>query len=221
MKIIFISIVSILLSLDLCARENPFEPTDTFIEIQKQYIITQENQEIERKRIEDEQIAEKLEQDLIENRLVEEKAKELLIVQNRLEEEKLEQEKIKQQLLKKIIEEKIIEEKLEQEKNIKYDVLSFLNVITTTNTLTINVDEKYKLKNQIINHKNHKFVFDFNGKIDMYTKRVKLEHPYFKSITIGSHIKDNFFRVVVVLKDTISNYEENIDNSIIIIKKIK
>ena len=59
MKIIFISIVSVLLSLDLYARENPFEPTDTFIEIQKQYIITQENQEIERKRIEDEQIAKK------------------------------------------------------------------------------------------------------------------------------------------------------------------
>ena len=46
MKIIFISIVSILLSLDLCARENPFEPTDTFIEIQKQYIIKEGNNNV-------------------------------------------------------------------------------------------------------------------------------------------------------------------------------
>lgn len=221
MKIIFISIVSVLLSLDLYARENPFEPTDTFIEIQKQYIITQENQEIERKRIEDEQIAKKLKQDLLENKLAKQKAKEQLIAKKKLEEEKLEQEKIKQQLLKKLIEEKIFEEKKKKEKSIKYDILSFLNATTKSDRLIINIDKKYKLKNQIINHKNHKFVFDFNGTIDMYTKRVKLEHPYFESITIGSHKKDNFFRVVVVLKDIVSNYEENIDNSIITIKKIK
>ena len=39
MRIILIFMVSILLSLDLYARENPFEPTDTFIQIQQQFII--------------------------------------------------------------------------------------------------------------------------------------------------------------------------------------
>lgn len=226
MKIIFISIVTILLSLDLYARENPFEPTDTFIQIQKQYIITQEKQEIERIKIENEQIEEKQKQELLEKRLLEEKAKEELIAQKKLEEEKqvekkLEQEKIKQQLLQNLIEQKKLEEKKRIEKSINYDILSFINATTTSDTLVIKIDKKYKLKNQDILHKNKKFVFDFIGSINMYTKRVELEHKYFESITIGSHMKKNFFRVVIVLHDVIVNYEENIDNSTITIKKIK
>ncbi|MEA3553953.1 MAG: AMIN domain-containing protein [Campylobacterota bacterium] len=222
MRIIFISIVSLILSLDLYARENPFEPTDTFIQIQKQYIIAQEKQEIERKKIEDEQILEKQKQDLLEKRLLEEKAKEELIAQKKQEEEKLAQEKIKKQLLQKLLEkQKQEEEKKILESTINYKILSFINAKTTTDTLVITIDKKYKLKNQDILHKNKKFVFDFIGSVNMYTKRVKLEHEYFESITIGSHMKNNFFRVVILLKDVIAKYEENIDNSTITIKKIK
>ena len=212
MKIIFISIVSIILSLDLFARENPFEPTDTFIEIQKQYIITQENKEIERKKIDYELNAKKLE----------EKTKQQLLAQELIEKEKQENAK---KLLEKIkLDNKIKEEKAKQKliaETTKYKILSFINATTTNDKLVINIDKKYKLKNQDILHKNKKFVFDFVGSINMYTKRVKLEHKYFESITIGSHMKDNFFRVVVVLKDVIVNYEENIENSTITIKKIK
>ena len=212
MKIIFISIVSIILSLDLFARENPFEPTDTFIEIQKQYIITQENKEIERKKIDYELNAKKLE----------EKTKQQLLAQELIEKEKQENAK---KLLEKIkLDNKIKEEKAKQKliaETTKYKILSFINATTTNDKLVINIGKKYKLKNQDILHKNKKFVFDFVGSINMYTKRVKLEHKYFESITIGSHMKDNFFRVVVVLKDVIVNYEENIENSTITIKKIK
>ena len=181
MKIIFISIISIALSLDLYARENPFEPTETFIQIQKQYINAHENQEQEHEKIEYEEDKEK---------------QELLIKQP-----------IKQIKLKK------------KEKSITYNILSFVNATTTSNTLTINVDNKYKLKNQDILHKNKKFVFDFIGSVNIYTKKVNLEHPYFESITIGSHIEKNFFRIVIKLKENIKNYAEHIDKSIITITK--
>ena len=114
-----------------------------------------------------------------------------------------------------------IEEKKIIKKSVNYKILSFINATTTSDTLVINIDKKYKLKNQDILHKNKKFVFDFIGSVNMYTKRVELNHKYFDSITIGSHIKKNFFRVVIVLHDVIVNYEENIDNSTITIKKIK
>ena len=199
MKIIFISILTIILSLNLFARENPFEPTDTFKEIQQQYITELEKQEIERQRIEDEE-KKKIKENLVENKTI--------------------------LIDKEINKDNKIAEKEEQENEILepseyYDILPFINATTIGKRLIINVDNKYKLKNQDILHKNNKFVFDFVGSLNISTKRVNLNHQYFKSIIVGSHIEENFFRVVIVLSDKIGNYEENIINSDIMIEKVK
>ncbi|MEA3498728.1 MAG: AMIN domain-containing protein [Campylobacterota bacterium] len=218
MKIIFISTISILLSLNIYARENPFEPTDTFKQIQEQYNITQQQLELEKERIEQE---EKL-------------AKE--IAQKKIEEEKLKKQKelellAKQELEKKLkleIEAKKLAEiqRLEQirlNKVTNYNIISFINAFTKGDTLIIKIDNKFKLKSQEIKHKRRKFIFDFKAKINFYTNTTNIEHKSFKSIVIGSHSDKNFFRIVVNMDEPITNFEESIDveNSIITIKKIK
>jgi len=119
-----------------------------------------------------------------------------------------------------MVEEEVV---VKKEDPIYYDILPFIKVSTLSNKLIIDIEDKYKLINQDINHEERKFVFDFRGRLNIYTKRVFLNHNYFKSIIVGSHKKDNFFRVVVVLNDEISSYEDNldIDNSIITITKLK
>ena len=173
MKIILIPIFITILTTSLLARENPFIPTQTFIEKQKQ-LETKTIVEIDNENISDEIIEEK------ENNIV-------------------------------------------QELPTYYKVLPFIKVSTLSNKLIIDIKDKYKLINQDINHKEKKFVFDFKGKLNIYTKRVHLKHKEFKSIIIGTHKKHNFFRVVVILKDKLVNYEEDLDtdNSIITITKIK
>jgi hypothetical protein len=177
MKIITIYLIYTILNLNLFARVNPFEPTDTFNQMQAQYNLTQEQQELMHQEIEDKQIEEK----------------------------------------------QIEEKKVIVEKSTKYNILKFINASSTNNSLIININSKYKLINQDIIYKKNKFVFDFGGTINMYTKKKRLKHSAFKSIVVGSHMKKKFFRVVVSLTDKISKYEESIDidNSIITIRKIK
>jgi len=174
MKTVIIPIFITILTTSLLARENPFIPTQTFIEKQKQ---------LETKTIV------KMDDENISDEIIEEKK----------------------------------EDNIVQELPIHYKVLPFIQVSTLSDKLIIDIKDKYKLINQDINHKEKKFVFDFRGKLNIYTKRVHLNHKAFKSIIIGTHKKHNFFRVVVILKDKLANYEEDLDtdNSIITITKIK
>ncbi len=191
MNIFTFIIFTILLSLNIYARTNPFEATDTFKQIQKQYIESLQIEEINQQNIE--------EQEIKENLVSQEKTKQLQIQKEKLE---------------------LIE--IEKQNTLYYDILPFLNATIFDRTLTINIKPKFKLINQDLNHKSRKFIFDFEGTVKMYTKKEIFNHPDFYSITIGSHIEENFFRIVVLLNNDVISYEEDIDfnNSIIKIKQI-
>lgn len=222
MRIIFISIVSLILSLDLFARANPFEPTDTFNQIQQQYLEKIKEQELLRKILEKQrqdeeakklaQTQEKLaeEKNLVEEQEVVQVEEERVVIPPKIEETKA----IAQPIIKPVIKEIVYN---------NYDILPFVTANISDDTLNIKVDKKYKLLNQDMNPKEKKFVFDFKGKVNIYTKRKSFDNPSFTSITVGSHKEKNFFRIVVVLKDDIQSYQESINNkdSIVTIKKIK
>ena len=98
----------------------------------------------------------------------------------------------------------------------KFMPLKFVNIDLKDDFIKINVAKKYKLINSIISDDNTKFVYDFKGKVTFYTIRKKLCSEYFDSFALGTHLEDNFFRVVIKVKKDIKEYKENKLDSIII-----
>jgi len=239
MKITTLLLLSISLNISLFARLNPFEPTDHFLEQKEMVIKSNEQNKI------------KLEQEAIDKLAQEKKDKELAAIKladelklKELEAIKLAEEKAKNML---VTEEKIIldnQKELETKKTMKakiipekvvventyipeikenFKILPFVKINVVNDTLTIKVDKKYKLLNQDILKPVKKLLFDFEGKVSFYTIRKDIISESFKSLAIGTHMEENFFRVVIDLPEDIINYTEKIDsqNGIITIMKKK
>jgi len=200
MKIISLSLLSIVLSVSLFARLNPFEPTDHFIE--QKDIIIKANQE---------------KKDLIALKI---KAKELAKQEDiRMAKIKAENEakEIAENEVKKIASKKVIIPELKE----NFKVLPFVEIYVVNNLLTIKVDTKYKFFHQDILKPTKKFLFDFKGNISFYTVRKNIISESFKSFAVGTHREKNFFRVVIDLPDDVKEYEKKVDskNGIITIRK--
>jgi len=216
MRIILTLIMTMILTTYLFGRINPFEETETFKE--KQNILLKQIEEKEKKLEEERKKLELERLNFEREKLALAKEQERIRLEQEKKEKKAEELRLEQEGIKK-------EKEKEKKQNISkdYKIYSFIKANTTNNILTIDIKDKYKLINQDLNHKEKKFIFDFSGSLNFYTKRVSLKNSPFKSITIGTHKKQNFFRVVVTLKDKLKYYQEDIDvdNSIIEIKKIK
>jgi hypothetical protein len=213
MKKLLLFVFISLLAINLNARMNPFEPTDTFYEQQKEYLSKQKEEE--QKQIE---LEKQRKLQLLAQQEAEEEAEQL-----RLEKEK-EIELAKQRKLKELLAVKVVETKdTAVVPKDSYKVLPFVNIKTSSEGLEVFIDKRYKLINQDILKDHNKFLFDFRATESFYTVRKVLEHKDFKSFAVGTHMEKNFFRVVVELTDNVSKYKEyiNSNNSYIKIKKIK
>jgi hypothetical protein len=199
-------------SMELVARENPFEPTDTYNQKQKEYFTKIEEeekakqQEAETARMQEQLLMER-EKELAELEL--QKEQELQKINELQEKRKILQDDTPKIILtpKKIV------------KNIKnYKVLPFVTIQTTDDTLMVIVDKKFRLINQDILKKQKKFLFDFKGHTSFYTIRKKLDHVNFKAYSVGTHKEKGFFRVVIDLPSETQNYKESVDTNEGIIK---
>ena len=190
MKIILIFIIT--LSLNLFARMNPFEATNTFNEQKANY--TEEQNKIQLEKIKNEQKQLKSELFLIKKQNEEARkiAKEL---------------KIQAEINKKA---KDKAKKLAKKES--FLLLPFVKIEIYKGMLTIIVDKKYKLLNQDILKKERKILFDFKGNISFYTIRETIKHKDFKSFAIGTHRNKNFFRVVIYLSDNLVQYRETVNS---------
>ena len=210
MRILF---YTLLFSVILFARANPFEATDTF-EIQRQQVL----QERVDKKTKDEQLKQEA--------LKQQQAEKERLKQQQVQEERLKQEILKQEMLKKqleaqkrysksLVKKEKTKSKTKPKTKCKTDytlnILPFITINSTQKSFQLQVKKPYKLINQDINKKKRKFIFDFSGHASFYTKRKVMCHPYFESLTIGTHLKKNFFRVVIVVRENILNYKETID----------
>ena len=207
MKIIPLSILSITLGVSLFARLNPFEPTDHFLE-QKEMVIKANQMEQLQK-----------EQDAI-NKKAQELAKEKLAKEIEVLKEKKETMlQIQKDNIK--AKEKIIKKAYVPEIKENFKVLPFVKIFVVNDILTIKVDKKYKLLNQDILKPNKKLLFDFEGKTSFYTIRKEIISESFKSFAVGTHMEENFFRIVIDVPYDIIHYNEKIDsqNGIITIEK--
>jgi len=216
MKKLLLFVFISLLAINLNARMNPFEPTDTFHEQQKEYLLKQKQEEEKLIALEQQR---KLE--LLAQQEAEEKAEQLRLEKERLvqlaKQQKLQKAKAAQAI-------KVIEKK--QDVTVpkdSYKILPFVNIKVSTEGLEVFIDKRYKLINQDILKEQKKFLFDFRATESFYTVRKTLDSKDFKSFAVGTHMEKNFFRVVVELNDSVSKYKEyiNSNNSYIKIKKIK
>lgn len=203
---------SIILSVLLLARSNPFEPTETYAEKKQQLMEEQARQEeIQREKKLAEQ-REKLnmmamkQQEIIEETNINENPEENVIELKPAKEEP----KVEPKVIEKVVEKVVERVEVIQIQN--YELLPFLSARLGPEYIQFSVDKKYKFIDQMIMYKNKKFIFDFQGKVNFYTKRKMLKNPYFESIVIGNHPKKKFFRVVIKVKDSIKNYKESIDS---------
>lgn len=222
MKIISLSILSIALSVSLFARENPFEPTDHFLE-QKQIIIkSNELEKIKKEQEATDKMAEALEAKKLEAKMTADKK----MAEKKAQKEMIAKEKaMKVAEIEKETNAKIMAEKKAYIPEIKesFKILPFVKIYVVNDILTIKVDKKYKLLNQDILKPVKKLLFDFEGKVSFYTVRKDIISENFKSLAVGTHMEENFFRVVIDLPYDIINYTETIDskNGIITIMKKK
>lgn len=194
MKIILTILLTIVLGINLFARMNPFEATDTFNEKKDAYIHNErKKQAYQIKILEDQRLAQLA---LIEKEdalRVEEEKKAALIKQKKLD-----------NLKKKEIQKKPTYTEV-------FDLLSFAKIEIIDATLYIKVDTKYKLINQDILKKSNKFLFDFEGDISFYTVRGEIKHKDFKAFAIGTHQDKKFFRVVIEPANKVLEYKETLN----------
>jgi len=98
-------------------------------------------------------------------------------------------------------------------------LLPFVKIIYTDDNITI--QSKYKISKKITFPDAKRIVFDYDSKESFYTKREKLESENFHKIVVGSHKKENFFRIVIELIDLPQNYKISYKKDSVIISKIK
>lgn len=217
MKKVFYVFISFLFVVQLIARENPFEPTDTYNEKQVEYLKQLELEMEQEKKLQ--------EQMQLQEQAMLQREKELEDLENLKQEElrKIEALKAQRAVLEKDQEQKLLQiQQAKMEQKNRYNILPFVHVDTTDDTLTLYVDTKFKLINQDILEKPKKILYDFKGYTSFYTIKKTLQSQAFKSFTVGTHKEKGFFRVVIELADETSLYSENINTNegkIIVTKK--
>jgi len=211
MKIILLSIIGISLSLSLYARENPFEPTDQFLEQKNLIIKKNEEEKIKKEQEEKNKIAREFE----EQKMAELKIAEKMMAENKVKKETEEKNKV-------VVTKKEIETKPYVPSVIEnFKVLPFVKIRIENEIITIKVDPKYPLLNQDVLKPKKKFLFDFKGNVSFYTIRKDIISENYQSFAVGTHMEKNFFRVVINLTDEMIHYKETIDskNGIITLQK--
>lgn len=211
-RISSLTLLLALFAIDSLARENPFEPTDTYEQKKQEYY-----QKIEDERLQKEKELEtaRLQEELLMKR---EQELQALEIQKQQEIQRLSELQKKREILQGESPQVMFHEQ-DNVKDLKsYKVLPFVTIQTTDNALIIVVDTKFPLKNQDILQKEKKFLFDFTGNTNFYTIRKSLQHDHFKAYAIGTHKEKGFFRVVIDLEDDTKKYKETIDTQQGIIK---
>lgn len=219
------------------ARENPFEPTQTYNdELAKLYDgemnYPQEFQKKNKPELEDmtspktkalAKTQEELEAEAYAKKVAQEnikKAKELER-KKKLAEEKSKKEAILKEAEKLAIEKAkknpMIYVKLREDIVVDktLDVLPFLKVSYTNDE--VKIDSKHEVFKKFYLPKERKLILDFRADTSFYTKHYNLESKYFKKLSVGNHKEDRYFRVVILLDQDTKKYSVRHDNNLVLI----
>lgn len=238
----------IIVSTNLTARENPFEPTQMYetevarlmeVESDYPYEFQEKEDQEEHKTVEKEDETTKIEEKKPEEKKVEVKdtVKKVIpevkqrpekqvnveieqnpeikpvdeMVENKVDTsmEIMTQKSITlENAMEKLDEEQIIVEVPKRtditiHENI--DILPFVNIDYTNDKIEIN--SKYDVFRKFTIEASNKLVLDYHAKTFFLTKMKDLDTEYFEKLVIGNHLKDKYFRIVIVLKNKPNKYK--------------
>ena len=239
MRTLSLLTLSIVLSVSLCARENPFEMTNLFEEetgkilesngapmspdaLQETQFIQQAQQEMngasKKNDVKTPSPSDKPVQKAYSKQEVDS-----LIQKTKSQTEEKTKEIIKKELSKtKSTEpEQVVFVKPRtdvEEDMLSKKILPFLNLEYNNNKLIINTTHKVSKKFSI--DKENKLIIDYKANENFTTKSAELNNTSFKRVVIGNHTKENFFRIAIELTEKPSKYNVEYKDNLIIISKI-
>ena len=242
MKTLFLFTLTIVLVLNLNARENPFEVTDSFEEeIDKSTVL--DEKAIKRSMEEAPYIKEMQEKmsnipttndnkNKVENVVnkplpVEEKSyskKEVdsLIQKTQKQTEEKAKELVKKEVQKTTEPTQVVYVKprtdvVEDETLLTKNILPFIKLEFNDNKLIINTTHKILKKFSV--PAENKLIIDYDAKIEFNTKTDTLESKNFKKIAVGNHRKEGYFRIAIELIEKPSKFDVNYKDEIITITR--
>lgn len=248
MKTLFLFTLTVVLSLSLSARENPFTATNAYEEEAARII---ELNEVDETAYGEEQFVQQMQEEMAmtkelpqgENKnKVKEAVKKLMPA---LKDEKVYSQKEVKKLIKKAQKQseaktkKLIKNELEKTQMIEPQQVVFVKprpdveieeeIMKTKKVLPfmdieysddkLIIHTKYKVSKKFTLDKGSKIIIDYKAKLNFYTKRESLDSSNYKKVAIGNHKKNGFFRVVVELNSKPSNFKVNYKNNLISIIK--
>jgi len=95
------------------------------------------------------------------------------------------------------------------------DILPFVNLDFTNDKIEIN--SKYDVFRKFTIDDSNKIVLDYHAKTFFLTKVKKLDTDFYDKVVIGNHLKDRYFRIVIVLKNKPNKYKVTYTDNLVTI----
>lgn len=241
MKTLFLFTLTVILALNLNARENPFEPTDSF-EDEVGKIVQMDENSVRKSMEETPYIKEmqekmsnvtgqnknKVEENInkvipaVEPKTYSKKEVDTLIQKTQKQTEQKAKELVKKEVQKtteptQVVYVKPRSDVADDESLLTKTILPYLKVEYNDNKFIIHSEHKVSKKFSI--DKENKIIIDYKGLVEFNTKKDSLESQSFKKIAVGNHKKEGYYRIAIELIDKPSKFEVDYKDDIITITK--
>ena len=241
MKTLFLFTLTVILALNLNARENPFEPTDVF-EDEVGKIVQMDENSVKKSMEETPYIKEmqekmsnvtgqnknKVEENIdkvmpvTEQKAYSKKEVDSLIQKTQKQTEQKAKEIAKKEVQKtteptQVVYVKPRSDVADDEALLTKTILPYLKVEYNDNKFIIHSEHKVSKKFSV--DKENKIIIDYKGLVEFNTKNDSLESQSFKKIAVGNHKKEGYYRIAIELIDKPSKFAVDYKDDIITITK--
>ena len=236
MKTLFLFTLSIVLSMSLNARENPFMASDAYESELGKHI----DEAAIKKAMEESSYIKEMEEKMSgadKNKvetptekvaIPEEKGYSKKEVDNLLQKTQKQNEQKAKELVKKEVQKNTESNQVvyvkprpdateEESPLLTKNILPFLKVEFNDNKLIIHTEHKVSKKFTV--DKENKLIIDYAANIEFNTKKDELESKSFKRVALGNHKAEGFFRIAIELIDKPSKFDVDYKDDIITITK--
>ena len=239
MKTLFLFALTLILALNLNARENPFEMSDGFeeeiskippIDVQaikksmEEAPYIKEMQEKMSGTSKTEHHSTEKNTPIAEEKAYSKKEVDSLIQKTQKQTEQKTKELVKKEIQKttsseanQVVYVKPRTDVTEDEALLTKNILPFLKVEFNDNKLIIHTEHKVSKKFSV--DKENKLIIDYAAVVEFNTKKDDLESKSFKKIAVGNHKKEGFFRIAIELIDKPSKFEVDYKDDVITITR--
>ncbi len=242
MKTLFLFTLTLILTITLNARENPFAMTDMFEEETGKIVDSNENLTTP-EAVQEAQYIQEAQKNISTNankNIVEEGNKKIAPTPKTYSKQEVDSllQKTKsqtEQKAKEIVKKELANTKSSEPEQVVYvkpradvveddalvskKLLPFLNIEFNDNKLIIKTSDKVSKKFSV--DKENKLIIDYKAKVEFNTKKDDLESKNFKRITLGNHKSEGYYRVAIELLNKPSTYKVTYEDEIITISSSK